>query len=293
MQLLAGMARRTARVRDALQPDLAPRSRSRSDYWVSATSSGASADALELLDISDAALFLNVSETSLRRWTNDGLLPCLRIGGRRERRFRRADLLAFMEQPIAPQRAGSQKGESTKTQNLEDEPFATIRGNHLCGIYGSDAGRLDLAVPFLLRGLEKNSVCFLVAPIPAQKDILKAMRKKRTSLDSDIRAARLIVSQHQASPAEQCRFFEVAMRRAEDEGADSFRVVGDMWGLRLLVSSDQMIELEVGFERLIVPRFPVVALCAYDARKFTGIELLDALKDHDDTFKFPVRRTIA
>jgi transcriptional repressor of dcmA and dcmR len=54
-----------------------------------------------------------------------------------------------------------------------------------------------------------------------------------------------------------------------------------------------MIELEVGFERLIVPRFPVVALCAYDARKFTGIELLDALKDHDDTFKFPLRRTIA
>jgi transcriptional repressor of dcmA and dcmR len=293
MHLMGGMARRTAQVRDSSQPHLDPRSRSRSDYWVSATTSGGSAEAIELLDISDAALFLNVSETSLRRWTNDGLLPCLRIGGRRERRFRRADLLAFMEQPIAPQHVGGRKGDSTERKNLEHGPVATIRGNHLCGIYGSDAGRLELAVPFLLRGLEKKSVCFLVAPIPAQKDILKAMSKKRSSLDSDIRAARLIVSEHQASPAEQCRFFTVAMGRAEDEGADSFRVVGDMWGLRLLVSSEQMIELEVGFERLIVPRFPVVALCAYDARKFTGIELLDALKDHDDTFKFPLRRTIA
>lgn len=54
-----------------------------------------SADAIELLDISEAAQFLNVSETSLRRWTNDGLLPCLRIGRRRERRFRRADLSGF------------------------------------------------------------------------------------------------------------------------------------------------------------------------------------------------------
>ena len=54
-----------------------------------------------------------------------------------------------------------------------------------------------------------------------------------------------------------------------------------------------MIELELGFERLIVPQFPVVALCAYDARKFTGVELLDALKDHEDTFKFPMGRTIA
>jgi hypothetical protein len=36
-----------------------------------------------------------------------------------------------------------------------------------------------------------------------------------------------------------------------------------------------------------------VALCTYDARKFTGVELLDALKDHEDTFKFPMGRTLA
>jgi transcriptional repressor of dcmA and dcmR len=83
------------------------------------------------------------------------------------------------------------------------------------------------------------------------------------------------------------------MKKAEAEGVESFRVVGDMWGLRLKISSKEMVELERRFERRIVPRFPVVALCAYDARKFTGLELLDALKDHDDTFKFPMGRTIA
>jgi excisionase family DNA binding protein len=266
--------------------------RTQEDYWVDSLGGG-SPDATALLDIGEAAQFLNVSETSLRRWTNEGLLPCLRIGRRRERRFRRADLLAFMEQPTPAQRPGDRKGDSMKTRSLEDEPVAAIHGNHLCGIYGSDAGRLDLAVPFLLEGLQKKSVCFLVAPSASQRDILKAMKKKRPSLDSDIKAGRLIVSEHQQSPAEQCRFFEVAMKKAEDEGVESFRVVGDMWGLRLIVSSQQMIELEVGFERLIVPRFPVVALCAYDARKFTGVELLDALKDHDDTFRYPIGRTIA
>jgi hypothetical protein len=59
------------------------------------------------------------------------------------------------------------------------------------------------------------------------------------------------------------------------------------------VSAKQMVELELGFERLIVPRFPVVAICAYDARKFTGVELLDALRDHDDTRKVPIGRTLA
>ncbi len=51
----------------------------------------------ELLDIAQAAAFLHVSPMSLRRWTNSGRLPCFRVGGRRERRFRRADLLALLE----------------------------------------------------------------------------------------------------------------------------------------------------------------------------------------------------
>jgi excisionase family DNA binding protein len=250
-------------------------------------------DTVQLLDISEAAQFLNVSETSLRRWTNAGVLPCLRIGLRRERRFRRADLLSFMEQPAVAQLPSDGKGGSVKLQDSRDERVSAIHGNHLCGIYGSDAGRLDLVVPFLLEGLRKKSVCFLVAPSRVQRVVLKAMKRRRSSLDSDIKAGRLIVSEHQKNPAAQCRFFETAMEKAEDEGVDSFRVVGDMWGLRLNVSARQMIELEVGFERLIVPRFPVVALCTYDARKFTGVELLDALKDHDDTFKIPIGRMLA
>jgi hypothetical protein len=174
-----------------------------------------------------------------------------------------------------------------------EEAVAAIQGNHLCGIYGTDAGRLDLAVPFLLEGLQQGSMCFLIAPTAAQKLILTAMKKKRASVDADIKAGRLIVSEHQKSAEEQIRFFESPMRKAQGEGIQSFRLFADMWGLRRLVSAEEMIQLEVGFERSIVANFPMVALCAYDARKFTGIELLDALKDHDDTFRFPIGRTLA
>ena len=263
--------------------------RAPADYWVNPPGDGVSMDAIELLDIREAAQFLNVSETSLRRWTNAGILPCLRIGRRRERRFRRADLLAFMEQPAVAQDQENWREDSMGLSEMSADPVAAIHGNHLCGIYGTDAGRLDLAVPFLLEGLEKNSVCFLVAPSDVLKEVAEAMKEKRPSLDADIEAGRLILTEHQKTPAAQCRFFEIAMKKAEDEGVESFRVVGDMWGLRLLVSASEMVELELGFESLIVPNFPVVALCAYDARKFTGIELLEALKDHADTFKFPMR----
>ena len=36
-----------------------------------------------LLDIKDAAEFLNVSEMTIRRWTNSGKLKCYRVGGKR------------------------------------------------------------------------------------------------------------------------------------------------------------------------------------------------------------------
>lgn len=201
-------------------------------------------------------------------------------------------MFAFMEQPAA-KRSGNNGEGPVKATDWKDEPIAAVHGNHLCGIYGSDAGRIDLTVPFLLDGLRNKSVCFLVAPSRAQKPILRAMKRRRPGLDSDIKAGRLIVSEHQNTPAAQCRFFEAAMGKAEAEGVQSFRVVGDMWGLRLKVSAKEMVKLEVGFERLIVPRFPVVALCAYDARKFSGVELLDALKDHNDTFRFPMGKTLA
>jgi hypothetical protein len=198
-----------------------------------------------------------------------------------------------MEQPARESPAPNNGEGSMKATDWRNEPIAAVHGNHLCGIYGSDAGRLDLAVPFLLEGLRQKSVCFLVAPSRAQKPILKAMKRRRPSLDSDIKAGRMIVSEHQNTPAAQCRFFEEEMTKAQADGVDSFRVVGDMWGLRLKVSAKEMVKLEVGFERLIVPRFPVVALCAYDARKFAGVELLDALKDHNDTFRFPMGKTLA
>jgi excisionase family DNA binding protein len=233
-------------------------------------------NATDLLDIGEAARFLNVSEESLRRWTNAGILQCLRVGRRRERRFRQSDLLAFMEQPAAV-----------------DPPAAAIQGNHLCGIYGSRAGRLELVVPFLLEGLEKNNVCFLVAPPRTQSKIVKVMKARRPTLDSDIKAGRFILSEHLKSPAAQCAYFEIAMKKAEDEGVESFRVVSDMWGLRQLVAAKEMVELELGFERLIVPRFAVAAICAYDARKFSGVELLDALRNHQDTLKFPMGRMLA
>ena len=52
-------------------------------------------------------------------------------------------------------------------------------------------------------------------------------------------------------------------------------------------------EYEADYDRLIARRFPVVTLCVYDARRFSGVEILDALKGHRDTFRYPLERALA
>jgi transcriptional repressor of dcmA and dcmR len=239
----------------------------------------------ELLTIEQAAGFLKVSEASLRRWTNAGRLACLRVGRRRERRFRRADLLAFLEhQPAGEGAAGTPSAERVVAGG--DSPS---EGMHLCGIYRSDAGRVRLAATFLAEGLRAGSVCFLVAVPVVRKAVLSSLRKGRPSLRRALDERHLVVSEYSASPRVQWKYWETQFPRALKAGAPSLRVVGDMWGMGGVATPEALVEYEAGYGR-IARRFGVASLCQYDARRFTSLAILNALKGHGDTFAHPVDR---
>jgi len=251
------------------------------------------ADANELLDIGQAAAFLNVSQASLRRWTNSGRLACMRVGQRRERRFRRHDLLGFLEgqtSEIAPSLPGTG---SNRVADLAKGPGTITHGSHLCGIYATDLGRITLAVPFLLQGLNEGSVCFLVGPLRARNDLLRNLKKKRPSLQDDIDAGRLIHSEYHLGPRAQVKYFRALIDKRVSEGAQSFTIIGDLWGMRSNAAEESMLQYEADYDRLIAREYPVVTLCAYDARKFSGVEILNALKSHRDTFRYPLERALA
>lgn len=251
------------------------------------------ADANELLDIGQAAAFLNVSEASLRRWTNAGRLACLRVGQRRERRFRREDLLGFLENQTSQISPAVARQGVNKVQDLSRGPLTVTHGGHLCGIFGDDLGRSTLIVPFLLDGLNEGSVCFLVGPLRARNDILRKLKKKRPSLQDDIDAGRLIVSEYHLTGRAQVKYFRALLDERVAEGAQSFRIVGDLWSMRSRATEDTVVEYESDYDRLIARDYPVLTLCTYDARKFSGVEVLAALKGHRDTFRFPLERALA
>ena len=222
----------------------------------------------ELLDIKQAAQFLKVSETSLRRWTNAGRLACLRVGRRRERRFRRADLLAFVEQ-----------------QPVAGAALSRLPGSHLCGLYASDLSRINLAVAFLADGLHSGSVSYLAAAPDARDQILTHLERRRPSLHSHIDAGRLVLSEYAASPPAQLDYWETTLAVATRAGAHSLRVVGDVsGGLGPQVAPYELVEYELGYDRL-QQRFPVDTLCLYDVRRCSGIGVLDVLNCHKDVFR--------
>lgn len=50
-----------------------------------------------LLPVSEVAWLLHVHINTVRNWSDRGLMPAYRVGPRRDRRFRREDVLAFFE----------------------------------------------------------------------------------------------------------------------------------------------------------------------------------------------------
>lgn len=236
-------------------------------------------DAEPLLDIEQAARFLNVSETSLRRWTNDGRLACLRVGRRRERRFRKADLLAFMEQEPAG-RTPLERG-------------AAAGGIHLCGLYSSDAGQVDQAVSFLLEGFRPGTVSYLLGSADMRSRVVAGLERRYPKVLTEVGPERLVLSDYAASAAEQLLWWETRMQEAVSAGATALRAVGDAGSFARCASREELLEYEAGYDARITRRFPVVTMCQYDAREFSGLVILDTLKAHTDCFRYPAERVLA
>lgn len=235
-----------------------------------------------LYNTEEAARFLRVSQASVRRWSDTGLLPARRVGRRRERRFAEGDLLTFLGQPSTDARTAVPTP-STVNVGSASVPLRT----HLAPIYGTDLGRLRIAVPFLADGLRAGQPCFLAATGAVLDLYSKALTDDHAI---DLAAARqrghlVVVAWPGATVAEVIANWEQLFAKALAGGTTVLRVVGEMACERSMFASDaEMMIYEEAYE-LMAKRFPVVTLCQYDAREFDGEVMLRVLKAHPDLFE--------
>jgi excisionase family DNA binding protein len=233
-----------------------------------------------LLNTEEAARFLRVSQASIRRWSDAGLLPARRVGRRRERRFAHADLVQFLGQRTGDPHPAPRA--LTVTVGGESIPLRT----HLAPIYSTDLGGLRLAVPFLAEGLKAGQPCFLAATGAVLERYFKALGQDLIDVDAAKRSGRLtIVGWPGATVAEALANWERLFGKALAAGPTILRIVGEMACERTMFSSDvEMLAYEEAYE-VMIRRYPAVTLCQYDAREFSGEIILRVLKSHPDMFQ--------
>lgn len=175
---------------------------------------------------------------------------------------------------------------SQRPANAPADALTIIRGDHFIGLYATDNERLSLAVTFLIEGLREGSVCFLIGPDSSSQAILAELKKSRPEVAAEIADGRLIVAQHQKTARDQYKFFLDRMSAAEQVGLHSFRLFAEMLGARQRMGIEQTLELENGFDDVIIHKHQMTAMCAYDVRHFSGVEMLAVLRSHPGSVRY-------
>ena len=229
-----------------------------------------------LLNTKEAARLLRVSEASIRRWSDAGLLPARRVGRRRERRFEPSELERFL---------GESSGERQKVPASVlglGGVSIPLRG-HYAPIYSTDAGGLRLTVPFLADGLRAEQACFLAASGEVLNRYATALADEGIDFEAATQSGQLaILNWPGANAAEVIAKWEQLFAKALAGRPSMLRVAGDMaCEQHMFPSEAEMMAYEEAYDRM-ARRFPLVTMCAYDARQFSGETILRMLKAHPD-----------
>ena len=240
------------------------------------------------LNTVEAAELLGVSEASVRRWGDAGLFPMQRVGKRRDRRFQRSDLDAFLARGNQPA--------AVSGSNLVSISGAQVpAGTHLATFYASDAGRLRFVVPFLRDGIAMGQPCILVASGKLLDLYVEALEADLKSTLSDaIRTGQLVIVPAPGATVEaSLAFWEDTVPAAVSKfGATVARAVGDMASEREVFPSVREMLMYEQFFTVLARRLPSVTICQYDVREFDGPVLLEAIKAHPDGFEFGMGRLV-
>jgi excisionase family DNA binding protein len=234
----------------------------------------------ELLNTAEAARFLRVSQASIRRWSDAGILSAHRVGGRRERRFAQSELVEFLNRAEKPSALGNRAA-------IHVGGVPVPLPGHLATFYSSDAGRLRLTIPFLADGLRAGQPCFLAGSAELL-DLYMNILKDQDGVDLDRAVATgqySAVGFDGATPERAVAFWEGRFADVLSNGPSVIRHVGEMAGVRrMFPSEDEMLNFEQAYE-VMCRRYPVATICQYDVREFDGIAMLKVLKSHPDLFE--------
>jgi len=246
-------------------------------------------DKHRFLTITESAEFLQVSETSLRRWTNNGTLRCFRVGGRNERRFLKEDLLAFLQKIEIQLDELPQESETyvVATDELDSDPLSVER--HICMFFTSKEEQWQMLKPYIIEHLSSGVPVLYIQDTTPPERLKELIETEGYSVDDLISQGLLkIIPPEEAylltgsfAVQRMLAFIESAILGAIAAGHDRVFLTGEMtWSLPDTPGSEGMMKYEELLNPL-VDKYPgVTIVCQYDVKRFDGPKVLDALLTH-------------
>ena len=222
-----------------------------------------------LLNIKEAAEFLNVSEMTVRRWTNKGLLKCYRIGGRQVRRFKAQDLIAYLE--------SGDKVSSPDWVETGVKDFRVPDGSHITHLCSDSAEAREVAAAFITQGVRNDETICIVAPDSVSQAVIEVLKARGVDVNRLKKTQKLIISSGMKTPDRQARML-TDMAASAGKG---FRIFGDMtWTKAKGWLPQQIHQFEDAVNRTPIISAGRLFLCQYKLESFSGEETMTAIETH-------------
>lgn len=240
----------------------------------------------KLLTIQEAADFLKVSKTSLRRWSNSGRLPCYRVGSRNERRFQLTDLMSCLTDSAQPM-------QNTNTSYQEDmkgkRDTETIQApQHISTYYRNESEQWQILEPYLDEHLVDNTRTVYIYNSSEETVTKQFLEHGFNPLDLQQNQTLSLIPFDQAYlldgvfiPARMLRFWQKAIGQAMMDGIQKILLTGEMdWAVRGLPGSELLCAYEKELDSFL-KNFPMVTVvCQYPLKEFSGEVIFDSICAH-------------
>lgn len=243
-------------------------------------------DNRKMLTLEEAARYLGVSKTSLRRWTKDGQLSCHRIGVRAERRFDQTMLDEFLLRrsagvPIAAPGTALADAMSQAAQNGRHKHVCLYFRNpieqwEVFRRYFLDHYRAGLPTTYLHQASSREQLMERVHAegIDAQDAVNRGLLRMVPARDSYLR-------QGVFSADFMISFMRLMMVRLHADGFQKHLVTGEMdWFFTDTPGVEDIHAYERRLNKLLDEYPEVTVVCQYDITRFDGEGVLQACATH-------------
>jgi len=186
------------------------------------------------------------------------------------------------ELPAKGRDCGAPQNTDPSTSQPSSESFSQLLENlrphdHLCLLYQSPEEWRAAAVPFISIGLKHGEKCIYVVESSTTAEIRAYLSEEGIDVAAAESSGQLsLLHETEAytregtfDPEKMIALLSLEAERAISEGYPALRVTGEMsWVLRGHPGSERLEEYEARLNRDFFPKYPCLAICQYDRRKF-------------------------